>query len=66
MNAVEKVLQDFLAAFEKVKGVQARKHLEVLWTGGTQVVIRNVVSNRGKLVRLGTLRLMTEQLGRIA
>jgi len=66
MNAVEKLLQDFLAAFEKVKGVKARKQLEVRWTGGTQVVIRNVASNRGELVGLGTLRLMTEQLARAA
>lgn len=66
MSEAEKVIQDYLDVIEKVKGVEAREQLEVRWAGGTQVVIRKVGSNKGRLVDVGFLRLATEQLSKAA
>lgn len=66
MIEAEKVIQDYLKAIETVKGVEARKKMEVHWTGGSRVVIHDAANDEHHLVGVGTLRLMTEHLSKAA
>lgn len=66
MIEAEKAIHDYLKAIEKVKGAKARQQTEVSWSGGAQVVIHDAANDERRLVDVGTLRLMTEHLSRIA